>query len=157
MSLGSRRVDIANPCSDAVAIRGRYLIDPNCSVRMPNLRAPCCSPGPTSVQFAICRSGVPSDSQVSARRRREDGSGKRGGSLQCGAACSTESPAAMLSQACWRQRKVKGAAGASQSGKNQDPLSETSQDLRRCEADVRVYGRVAECEILPRCPHDRIF
>ena len=25
------------------------------------------------------------------------------------------------------------------------------------EADVRVSGRVAGCEILPRCPHDRIF
>ena len=30
-----------------------------------------------------------------AHRRRVDGSGKRDGSLQCGAACSTESPAAM--------------------------------------------------------------
>ena len=31
-----------------------------------------------------------------AHRRRVDGSGERDGSLQCGAACSTESPAAML-------------------------------------------------------------
>ena len=41
-----------------------------------------------------------------AHRRRVDGSGERDGSLQCGAACSTESPAAMRSQACCRQRKA---------------------------------------------------
>src|SRR5450759_4015055 len=41
-----------------------------------------------------------------AQRRRVDGSGERDGSLQCGAACSTETPAAMLSQACCRQRKL---------------------------------------------------
>jgi hypothetical protein len=52
-----------------------------------------------------------------AHRRSVDGSGERDGSLQCGAAWSTEAPAAMLSQACFRQRKVKGAAGTSQSGK----------------------------------------
>jgi hypothetical protein len=52
-----------------------------------------------------------------AHRRRVDGSGERDESLQCGAACSTESPAAMLSQACCRQCKLKGAHGASQSGK----------------------------------------
>jgi hypothetical protein len=52
-----------------------------------------------------------------AHRRRVDGSGERDGSLQSGAACSTASPAAMLSQACWRHRKVKGAEGANQSGK----------------------------------------
>jgi len=52
-----------------------------------------------------------------AHRRRVDGSGERDGSLQCGAACSTEAPAAMLSQACRRQRKLKGAEGNSQSGK----------------------------------------
>jgi len=46
-----------------------------------------------------------------------DGSGERDGSLQCGAACSTEVPDAMLSQACCRQRKLKGAEGTSQSGK----------------------------------------
>jgi hypothetical protein len=39
------------------------------------------------------------------------------GSLQWGAACSAQSPAAIRSQACCRQRKLKGAAGASQSGK----------------------------------------
>jgi hypothetical protein len=49
--------------------------------------------------------------------RKLDSNGERAGSLQCGAACSTEAPAAMFSQACCRQRKVKGAAGASQSGK----------------------------------------
>ena len=52
-----------------------------------------------------------------AHRRRVDGSGERDGSLQCGAACSTESPAAMRSQACCRHCKLKGADGASQSGK----------------------------------------
>jgi hypothetical protein len=52
-----------------------------------------------------------------AHRRRVDGSGKRDGSLQCGAACSTEAPAAMLSQACCRHCKLKGADGASQLGK----------------------------------------
>jgi hypothetical protein len=52
-----------------------------------------------------------------AHRRRVDGSGERDGSLQCGAACSTEVPAAMLSQACCRQCKLNGAEGANQSGK----------------------------------------
>jgi len=41
----------------------------------------------------------------------------RDGSLQCGTACSTESPAARFSQACCRQRKLKGAEGTNQSGK----------------------------------------
>ena len=52
-----------------------------------------------------------------AHRRSVDGSGERDGSLQCGAACSTEIPAATLSQACCRQRKVKGAEGTSQPAK----------------------------------------
>ena len=52
-----------------------------------------------------------------AHLRRVEGSGERDGSLQCGTACSTESPAAMCSQACCRQRRVKSAEGASQSGK----------------------------------------
>jgi hypothetical protein len=52
-----------------------------------------------------------------AHRRRVDGSGERDGSLQCGAACSTEAPAAMLSQACCRQRKLKCPESASESGK----------------------------------------
>jgi hypothetical protein len=52
-----------------------------------------------------------------AHRRSVDGSGERDGSLQCGAACSTESPVAMLSQACCRHCKLKGADGTSQSGK----------------------------------------
>ena len=52
-----------------------------------------------------------------AHRRRVEGSGEREGSLQCGAACSTEAPAAMFSQACCRQRKVKGAEGTRQSAK----------------------------------------
>jgi hypothetical protein len=37
--------------------------------------------------------------------------------LQWGAACSAEQPAAIRSQACCRHRKLKGAAGTSQSGK----------------------------------------
>ena len=52
-----------------------------------------------------------------AHRRKVDESGERDGSWQCGADCSTEVPAAMLSQACCRQRKLKDAEGASQSGK----------------------------------------
>jgi hypothetical protein len=52
-----------------------------------------------------------------AHRRRVDGSGERDGSLQCGAARSTEAPAAMFSHACCRQRKLKGAEGTSQSGR----------------------------------------
>ena len=52
-----------------------------------------------------------------AHRRTVDGSGKRVGSLQCGAACSAESPAPIRSQACRRQCKLKCAEGASQSGK----------------------------------------
>ena len=52
-----------------------------------------------------------------AHRRKVDGSGERDGSWQWGAACSTEAPAAMLAQACSRQRNEKGAEGASQSGK----------------------------------------
>jgi GNAT superfamily N-acetyltransferase len=50
-------------------------------------------------------------------RRKVDGSGERDGSLRCGAACSTEAPAAMLSQACCRKSKLKWPEGASQSGK----------------------------------------
>jgi hypothetical protein len=52
-----------------------------------------------------------------AHRRRVEGSGERDGSLQCGADRSTEAPAAMLSHACFRQCKLKGAEGASQSGR----------------------------------------
>jgi hypothetical protein len=52
-----------------------------------------------------------------AHRRKVDGSGAREGSLQCGAACSIDSPAAIRSQACRLQPKVKGADGASQSGR----------------------------------------
>jgi hypothetical protein len=52
-----------------------------------------------------------------AHRRKVQGSGERDGSLQCGAACSTQSPAAMCAQACWRQRTLKCPEGASQSGK----------------------------------------
>ena len=51
-----------------------------------------------------------------AHRQSVDESGKRDGSLQCGAACSTGSPPPIRSQACWRQCEVKCADGASQSG-----------------------------------------
>jgi hypothetical protein len=69
--------------------------------------------------------GVPARNQyhkLSSRRcthrRIVDGSGDREGSLQCGAACSTGSPAIIRSQASCRQRKLKCPAGASQSGKS---------------------------------------
>jgi len=52
-----------------------------------------------------------------ANQRKVDESGERDGSLQCGADCSMEAPAAMLSHACCRHRKLKGAEGDSQSGK----------------------------------------
>ncbi len=52
-----------------------------------------------------------------AHRYRVEGSGECDGSLQCGAACSAESPAAIRSQACCRQRKLKGDPGTSPSGK----------------------------------------
>jgi hypothetical protein len=50
-------------------------------------------------------------------RRTVDGSGNRVGSLQSGAACSAESPAAIRSQACCRQRRVYCPEGANQLGK----------------------------------------
>jgi len=68
-----------------------------------------------------------------AHRRRVDGSGERDGSLQSGAACSTESPAAMLSQACCRQPKLKGAEGTSQSGKIVKVLLHGRQNPRRTQ------------------------
>jgi hypothetical protein len=39
-------------------------------------------------------------------RRKVDGSGRRAGSWQCGATCSTESPAQIRSQASCRHRRV---------------------------------------------------
>jgi len=68
-----------------------------------------------------------------AHRRRAEGSGERDGSLQCGAACSTEAPAATLSQACCRHRKVKGAEGSSQSGKTVKVLLQGRQNPRRTQ------------------------
>jgi hypothetical protein len=68
-----------------------------------------------------------------AHRRSVDGSGEREGSLQCGAACSTESPAAMRSQACCRQRKLKSPEGASQSGKIVKVLPHGPQIPRRTQ------------------------
>ena len=72
-----------------------------------------------------------------AHRRRVDESGKRDGSLQCGAACSTGSPAAMRPQACCRQRMLKGAEGASQSGKIVTVLPQERQTPRRTQIDSR--------------------
>ena len=66
-------------------------------------------------------------------RRRVDGSGQRDGFLQCGADCSTASPAAMLSQACSRQRTEKGAEGASQSGKIVKVFLQERQTPRRTQ------------------------
>ena len=68
-----------------------------------------------------------------AQRRRVDESGERDGSLQCGDDCSTEAPAAILSQACCRQRKLKGAAGASQSGKTVKVVLHGRQIPRRTQ------------------------
>src|ERR1017187_2603522 len=70
-----------------------------------------CAPGPTFTQeHTLSR-------RRWAHRRRVEGSGERDGSWQCGAACSTEAPAERCSPACCRQRKLKCAEGASQSGK----------------------------------------
>jgi hypothetical protein len=68
-----------------------------------------------------------------AHRRRVEGSGERDGSLQCGAACSTEAPPATLSQACCRHGKVKGAEGTSQSGKTVKVLLQGRQNPRRTQ------------------------
>jgi len=68
-----------------------------------------------------------------AHRRRVHGSGERDGSLQCGAACSTEAPAAMLSQACCRQSRLKCPEGASQSGKIVKVLLHGRQIPRRTQ------------------------
>src|ERR1017187_1463889 len=68
-----------------------------------------------------------------AQRRSVDGSGERDGSLQCGAACSTEIPAATLSQACCRQRKLKGAEGTSQPGNTGKVLLHGRQNPRRTQ------------------------
>jgi hypothetical protein len=72
-----------------------------------------------------------------AHRRSVDESGKRDGSLQCGAACSMGSPAAMRAQACCRQRMLKGAEGASQSGKIVKVLPQERQTPRRTQIDSR--------------------
>jgi hypothetical protein len=53
--------------------------------------------------------------------------------LQCGAACSTGSPAAMRPQACCRQRMLKGAEGARQSGKIVKVFPQERQTPRRTQ------------------------
>ena len=77
------------------------------------------------------------NSRRCAHRRRVDASGKCAGSLQCGAACSKGSPAAIRSQACCRQRMLKGAEGASQSGKIVKVLPQERQTPRRTQIDSR--------------------
>ena len=53
-----------------------------------------------------------------AHRRRVDGSGERDGSLQCGAACSTEVTGGDVARRpAAGNARLKGAEGASQSGK----------------------------------------
>ncbi len=69
-----------------------------------------------------------------AQRRTVDGSGKRAGSWQCGAACSSESPAAIRSHACFRQRSVYGANGASQAGKIVKVLPHDVHNPRRTQS-----------------------
>jgi hypothetical protein len=71
--------------------------------------------------------------RLSAHRRTVDGSGERDGSLQCGADSSTEAPAAMCSQACWRQSKLKAAEGASQWGKIVKVFPQRRQIPRRTQ------------------------
>ena len=84
---------------------------PRSQARMVGARKKCAPMAPAFTQQHTL------SSRRCAHRRRVEGSGERDGSLQCGAACSTESPAAMFSQACCRQRKLKCPEGASQSGK----------------------------------------
>ncbi len=77
------------------------------------------------------------NSRRCAHRRRVDASGMRDGSLHCGAACSTGSPLAMRSQACCRQRMLKGAEGASQSGKIVKVFRHERQTPRLTQIDSR--------------------
>ena len=81
-------------------------------------------------------------------RRSVEGSGERDGSLQCGAACSTGSPAAMRSQACWRQHKLKGADGANQSGRTVKVLLHRGQRPRR----ARMLSCCSSWAWRRRCP-----
>ena len=86
------------------------------------------SPGPP----AIIQHHMLSSRRFTHRRTLEV-SGKRVGSLQCGAACSMEFPAVMFSQACCRQRKLKGAEGANQSGKTVNVFPQGRQIPRRTQ------------------------
>src|SRR5664279_1628048 len=95
-----------------LASRGRIRQSaPRSQARMVGARKKCWPTTPAFIQrHTLSR-------RRCAQRRRVDGSGERDGSLQCGAACSTEAPAAMFSQACCRHREVNGAEGTSQSAK----------------------------------------
>ena len=73
---------------------------PRSQARMVGVRKKCASCTPAFIQHHTL------SSRRCAHRRTVDGSGKRVGSLQCGAACSADSPAAMRSQACCRQCKA---------------------------------------------------
>ena len=46
------------------------------------------------------------NTRLRIHQRKVHGSGKRSESLQCGVACSAESPAAIRSHACCLQRKL---------------------------------------------------
>ena len=71
-----------------------------------------------------------------AHRRSVLGSGIRAGSLQRGAACSHPAPSVQTaSQACCRQRRLKGAEGASQSGKIVKVRPQERQTPRRTQID----------------------
>src|ERR1700730_1883617 len=65
-----------------------------------DVRKKCMPPAPA---FAQQHTLSP---RLSTQRRTVDGSGKRVGSLQCGAACSAESPTPIRSQAWRRQRRL---------------------------------------------------
>jgi hypothetical protein len=87
-----------------------------------------------------CRPVIPAHNQHPklnrrrcAHRRTVEASGERDGSLQCGAACSTVSPAAIRSQASCRQRRLKCPDGASQSGKTVNVFPHGRQTPRRTQ------------------------
>src|SRR5450631_2562350 len=75
------------------------------------------------------RAEIPGNDGGCPQKIRTDGSSLH----PCGAACSTESPAAMCSHACSLQRKLKSAEGTSQSGKTVKALLHGGQNPRRTQ------------------------
>jgi len=71
-------------------------------------------------------------------RRTVDGSGRRDGSLQCGAACSATWPALIRSHACSRQRHVNGANGISHCGRMVKVFRHERQIPRRTQRPWRL-------------------